>query len=98
MYETIKEHNVSNVIAIGIPDSAFQSHSPDAKRRRDLVNQRLEDYASDSNGFVRYFPCPVVYSRDSRNFEPDGLHFSEEGYKFLASQLLKIVKPIFDRS
>lgn len=87
IYAAIRECSVSKVLALGIPDSAFQAYHEGAQQCKEEVNQRLAEFAANSNGVIDYFPCPVPFIPNSIHFEPDGLHFSEAGYKHLATFL-----------
>ena len=69
---------------IGIPDSAFLNRENSVKLKRDQINDML---STRMNNKLHYIPCPIKYERGSKNFESDGLHFSERGYAELAKSL-----------
>ena len=81
------------LLAIGIPDSAYINFNEDAARRRSEVNNALKsEMEATENG--TYVDCPLKFSEDSPHFDYDGLHFSEEGYKFLGESLVDHVLKI----
>jgi len=87
------EANVS-VLHVGIPDSAFLFHSSEARVKRDNINKLMENYAT-SKELVIYTPCPFKFSPNSRNFDTDGLHFSEIGYQVFGEGLSGVVSNFF---
>ena len=72
------------VLNIGIPDSAFLNRESRVKLKRDQINDML---STRMNNKLHYMPCPIKYEIGSKNFESDGLHFSEHGYAELAKSL-----------
>ena len=84
------------VLSIGIPDSAYQAESPRARSKRDGVNRMLEEKALNEPDLLHYIPCPIPFEENSKYFDPDGLHFSKEGYKqfgkLLAEHAFKILE------
>ena len=79
------EHGLLN---IGIPDSAYLNRDSDARSRRDQINGMLK---KRNKAKLHYIPCPFKYSRTSKNYETDGLHFSEIGYSNFADGILNLV-------
>ena len=65
------------VLNIGIPDSAFLMRESYVRCKRDRINDMLEARTSNK---LHYIPCPIQYAIGSKNYESDGLHFSERGY------------------
>ena len=84
------EANVS-VLHVGIPDSAFLFRSSEARVKRDNVNKLVENFAKSKEQLVIYTPCPFNFSPNSRNFDTDGLHFSEIGYQAFGEGLSGVV-------
>ena len=80
---------VKYLLNIGIPDSAYLSRDSGARARRDQVNEML---ANRTEVGLHYIPCPLKYCTSSRNYETDGLHFSESGYKEFA---IGILNPVY---
>ena len=72
------------VLNIGIPDSAFLKRESRVKLKRDQINDML---SARMNNKLHYISCPIKYEIGSKNFESDGLHFSERGYAELAKSL-----------
>jgi lysophospholipase L1-like esterase len=56
----------------------------------------LEEKASNESNLFHYIPCPVTFEKNSKYFDSDGLHFSEDGYKqlgkLLAEHVVKLLK------
>jgi lysophospholipase L1-like esterase len=57
----------------------------------------LEEKSSlNESNLFHYIPCPITFERNSKYFDSDGLHFSEDGYKqlgkLLAEHVLKFLK------
>ena len=82
---------VDAVLNIGIPDSAFLQRESRVRQKRDQINDML---AARTNNQLHYISCPIKYSHKSKNYETDGLHFSELGYAELASQILAPVNSL----
>ena len=80
--------SVNGVLNIGIPDSAFLEHNSAARSKRDQVNKLLK---ATNLSRMHYHACPLTYSRGNKNYEPDGLHFSEQGYKGFANGISQLV-------
>ena len=92
LHSMVVERSMS-LLAVGIPESGFVVSNEDAARRRSEVNMALKgEMESLQNG--TYVDCPLKYSRDSPHFDYDGLHFSEEGYKYLGQTLAAHVDEI----
>ena len=73
---------------IGIPDSAYLNRDSGARKRRDKINEMLK---RRNEAKVHYIPCPFNYNRTSKNYERDGLHFSEIGYSNFAGGIWESV-------
>ena len=82
---------VDAVLNIGIPDSAFLQRESRVRQKRDQINDML---AARTNNQLHYISCPIKYNHKSKNYETDGLHFSELGYAELASQILAPVNSL----
>jgi lysophospholipase L1-like esterase len=82
-------------IAVGIPDSAYQSKVTDAKALVENVNGQLrifcEQQANQQATFVEF---PFNYQPDGENWASDGLHFSPKGYETLGRHLAEPVRKI----
>ena len=85
-------------VALGIPPSGYQSRSETARALASSVNEAPELWAS-SDDLATYVPYPI------REFDPtngdgwwsfDGLHFSPEGYRFVAESLAPIVAELLN--
>ena len=84
---------VNGLLNVGIPDSAFLSRDCDARSKRDQVNDML---AGRNHVKLHYIHCPLKYSRGSKHYETDGLHFSEAGYNEFANGIYDSVKRLLD--
>eukprot|EP00536_Pseudo-nitzschia_multiseries_P015807 jgi/Psemu1/292216/fgenesh1_pg.957_\ len=72
---------VGRTVALSIPTSAWQSHTPAAEALASEVNARLEEWAeTTTDSAVTFVPFPIEeYDRDSGLWAPDGLHFFSGG-------------------
>ena len=86
-----KNTPVNGLLNVGIPDSAYLTRDSGARSKRDKVNDML---AARNHVKLHYFPCPLTYSRGSKNYETDGLHFSECGYNEFANGIYDTVERI----
>lgn len=83
-------------MALGIPPSGYQSQSEQARLLARSVNDALKSWAENECPYdTRYVPYPIEdFDRSTGFWSPDGLHFSPEGYKFVADALAPIVAEI----
>ena len=82
------------VLNIGIPDSAFLNRESRVKLKRDQINDML---SARMNNKLHYISCPIKYERGSKNFESDGLHFSERGYAEFAKSISVVVNSLLSQ-
>ncbi len=92
--KAINNHGM-HTLAIGIPGSAYQENMRDAAEVASHVNKAVENFAS-SDERVSYVAFPFSYNDDDSRWSRDGLHFSEEGYIFLAQALAPHVRKILE--
>jgi lysophospholipase L1-like esterase len=85
------EAGAPRTLAIGIPESAYQSVHIDVKTAAALVNKVLRESQSQT---MKYVEFPFDYKRGDENWHPDGLHFTETGYRVLGEYLAPTVKQI----
>ena len=52
--------------------------------------------AARNHAKLHYIPCPLIYSKGSKNYEMDGLHFSETGYSEFANGIYGSVKRLLN--
>lgn len=79
------DSGVARTVTVSIPPSAYQAidqHTADLCR---YFNEALQDFC-ESSPKASYTAFPFRFRRDER-WSWDGLHLTEEGYKFLGTQL-----------
>jgi lysophospholipase L1-like esterase len=92
IFDVCRAHNVSRILSVGIPDSAFLLHDERAMNVRNEVNAGLKSYARRNGDFATYVDCPVSYKKVP--YDTDGLHFADETYSLLGQRLFPQVKAI----
>ncbi len=80
----------AHTIAISVPGSRFQYVNAQAKATCGRLNVLIKSKC-DENPLCTYLQCPIEYSPETPLFSEDGLHFSEEGYKHVAHNLVPVV-------
>ena len=80
----------ARTIAISVPGSRFQYSHADAKATCGRLNALIKSKC-DEEPLCTYLQCPIDYSPGTPLFSEDGLHFSEEGYKRVAHNLVPVV-------
>ena len=96
IYSIMSGAGVEQILAVGIPDSAFMIHSPEANGRRLRTNEALKALSESDEGRrlrLRYVDCPISKARGDP-YESDGLHFAGPTYGLLAERLLPEVEDI----
>lgn len=82
-------------VAVGIPSSQYQKQSAAAAAMAAHVNANLRAFCEqEPRAFFQPFPFP--FDRASGNWHPDGLHFSEKGYRVLGEALAPVVSKILN--
>ena len=91
-----KDHGVKRILNVGIPESAFLARVNTVRTNRDAINKDLQGHAHKSQGYVTYQDAGLKYDATSGLFEPDGLHFSPNGYRKFAEGIHDNVRMILD--
>jgi lysophospholipase L1-like esterase len=91
------QNGISNTIAIGIPPSAYQHHTPSVADVAERINQKLTAQTSISMpGTITFIPFPFSFPSEAtlsneNIWAPDGLHLSPLGYDSLGEKLASIL-------
>jgi lysophospholipase L1-like esterase len=94
------QNGILNTIAIGIPPSGYQHHTPSVADVTDRINQKLKLQQTSSpmpGTMMTYVAFPFSFpSEESHSngniWAPDGLHLSPQGYDSLGDKLATILQ------
>lgn len=95
LHQMAWDAGVQHTIAVAIPPSGYQAQVAEASFLALEINQALEDFCNEqSEGKATFVPFPFEFEfcredddNNTKNWSPDGLHFSPKGYQRLGESL-----------
>ena len=96
LHESVYNEGIPHTIGISVPSSNYQKHYEHAAKAAEKVNSLIKEFC-ESNPRASYHPFPFDYDGGT-NWSPDGLHFSEAGYRVLGESLAPLIEEILTRA
>lgn len=80
------------VLLLGVPNTSIYKEQPEASQRRIEVNKMLKEKTKNEKK-IAFLECPIEFDdKNLKYFDPDTVHFSKEGYKYLGQLLAEPLK------
>jgi len=86
-----------HILALGIPESAFQARVPVTAENAEYINNAMKAFAASyPDDKLSYLDFPIPYNEDDGNWGSDGIHLTQEGYEKLSKEIAPSVKSILE--